>query len=409
MSGWPSSLAEIPEMRAAGGPFSFDPEAPNVQAQLAAVEGFVTRAGYQPVETPEELTSGRTSYVAPVQDQDQWSIQAVTSDGFLVPVDGDGAIMDRPDWATGSVDHYQELNDGLGEGYERRFELVNGHWVPVVRNSEGRRVAFYDLTASQWRIELWASPPTVDHGLGSRYEATWDAEQGAWVAQSSDGTVAARWNPETNTWERILGGSFVSVTSMDDFEESYGMYQEVQPYLVPTPPEQWDSLRTLTLDDGTPMPWGVLTGMPWNDQGAMLYATPGLVRAVVPLYESHGGSIYAVVIEFPIPGGSPFYVYHEYTHTNPSRRVWIYPAEGYPIERIGRSLTFEESQRGFEADVLSSNQSVRLLQENVGKQLVFLVPTFDYIGALGEAIVNGQPFPPNVIADYLIIYQQAER
>ena len=75
MSGWPSSLAEIPEMRAAGGPFSFDPEAPNVQAQLAAVEGFVTRAGYQPVETPEELTSGRTSYVAPVQDQDQWSIQ----------------------------------------------------------------------------------------------------------------------------------------------------------------------------------------------------------------------------------------------------------------------------------------------------------------------------------------------
>jgi hypothetical protein len=325
-----------------------------------------------------------------------------------VPVDAGDTVMDQPDWATGSVDHYQELNDGLGEGYERRFELTNGHWVPVVRNSEGRRVAFYDLTAGQWRIELWATPPAVDPGLGSRYEATWDAEQSAWVAQSRDGTIAARWNPETNTWDRILGGSFVSVTSIYNTEGGHALPSEVQPYLVPTPPEQWDSLRTLTLSDGTPMPWGVLTVLQWSDAGGDLYATPGLVRAVVPYHEWNSGPDYAVVIEFPIPGGSLFYVYTQITSSNPSKIVWSYPREGYPAEQVGQRLTFEETLQTIGGDVISQSEATDFLQEYVGKQLVFLVPTFGPQAPLGEAIVNGQPFPPNIDSDYLIIYQQEQ-
>lgn len=146
---WPS-LSDILAVRADGGPFTFDAEAYNVQAQLETVRNLVSGSGWAIVSTPDQLTLGRTAFVAPFQDAQQWSIQALTADGVMIPVRADGVIMDRPDWATTNVNRYDELEHGLGSDFPARYELVNDHWVAVVRTNDGRRAGYYDIFSGEW-------------------------------------------------------------------------------------------------------------------------------------------------------------------------------------------------------------------------------------------------------------------
>ncbi len=148
---WPTALSQIPETVAgAGGAFTLETSAPNVLAQREAVIAKLQEGGWTTVPTPEGLTSGQTAFVSPIQEGDRWAIAAMTQDGFMMPVDQSGRVMDRPDWATSNVASYTEISDGLGSGYNRRFELIDDHWVPVTRNGEGRLVAFYDVVNQEW-------------------------------------------------------------------------------------------------------------------------------------------------------------------------------------------------------------------------------------------------------------------
>lgn len=177
VSPWPS-LVDIPAVRTDGGPFTFDAEANNVRAQLTAVNGFLRSAGWMIVSSPEQLTTGKTVHVAPFQDGQQWSIQALTSDGLMFPIRNNGAVMDRPDWATRDVTQYQELEHGLGPDYSARFELVNDHWVAVVRSDEGERAGYFDIFEGSWVFDAQAVAEELVETLEDHPNdtATWPAE-----------------------------------------------------------------------------------------------------------------------------------------------------------------------------------------------------------------------------------------
>ncbi len=264
---WPSSLSEILKQFLGGGENVFDISAANVQDQLRDVKKYLSQANLHIVEDRSNLINADDVFVTVVQNAEpaRWAVAGVTLSGFVVAIDKNGNIMDRPDWATTDVSHYEVLPDGYGKDFLRNWELVNDHWVPVVRDAAGNLVAFYDINKGEF---VRASPE-----LGG--------EKTSIVFAYSDGKILIDTLPS----------------------------QILPEYLVPTTPEEWKSLTMPTWDDGTPISWGALFRIKVSDNDTKTIL-PVRIRGVVeiPNPGGLGGTFLFPILEIPAQGGSFFVI-----------------------------------------------------------------------------------------------------
>lgn len=166
---WPSSISDITEdIPAAGGPYNIvDVDAPNVRKQFDGVKSLLIHSGFTvtSVDNATHLVDKQALLFlvenGKLGDKAQWAIAGITNKGFVIPVDKDGTVMDRPDWATSNVAEYVELTDGYGPEYQRFWEEYNGHWVPVVRDANGKLVAFYDINKGEFMRNIMTPEPSA--------------------------------------------------------------------------------------------------------------------------------------------------------------------------------------------------------------------------------------------------------
>lgn len=210
---WPSSISDITEdLPAAGGRYNIvDVDAPNVRKQFDGVKSLLIRSGFTVTSVDNAINLvDKQALLSPVEngklgDKAQWAIAGITNKGFVIPVDKDGTIMDRPDWATSNVAEYVELTDGYGPEYYRYWEEYNGHWVPVVRDANGRLVAFYDINKGEFVKEVVTPELTASQKIEAMLAAA--APNGLAESRVStnagDMTFTFRMDEEGGPWQRL--------------------------------------------------------------------------------------------------------------------------------------------------------------------------------------------------------------
>jgi len=213
---WPSTLAQIPEQRPAfGGQFAV--EGSNVDDQQADVEILLVNSGFevlkvanqQDLEEGQVLLSRADNSTPENPHPTRWSIAIVSSDGFAVPLVHESmkTVPDlRPDWATDDVTGFTILKDRLGKGFMRGWELIDDHWVPVTRTTDGKRVAFFDINQSTFV-----------------YEAVYDPNEIPADLESYEGNIQLWLNPEYNWGGKLMIADGSQMVLLDELAAGFSV------------------------------------------------------------------------------------------------------------------------------------------------------------------------------------------
>jgi hypothetical protein len=251
-------------------------------------------------------------------------------------------------------------------------------------------------------------------------------------AQKGDGLTVesgvVKRNGDVQDWNLFPGksieapiGGEKSVVLWRDINSKTEVPAVFAPYLTPTTPEQWKQLQQQmpTMDNGQPMQLGRAVGRVEDGVSRVVSmpVVPGLVRGVVEYRTYAKQPAYAAIVEFPVEGGSYFWIswLMEAYNSSPGGSVAKLIPGAYPAKCTGEATcTFETVYRAAVTgqQLPSDYQMIRIMRGLTGQVALFIfnspVPQTD--GATSN-IASGQ-FNQNVNTnatfDLPVVWYQAK-
>jgi hypothetical protein len=211
----------------------------------------------------------------------------------------------------------------------------------------------------------------------------------------------------TATKEPEIGGGKSVVLWMHVNHETHKwdstmpMPPEFAPFLTPTTPEQWKKLETLTMDNGEVIPWGrAITFVDVGDtRGWLRPMVPGLVRGVVQYGMFQGLPAYGAIIEFPVKGGSVFWIAELVDYANSPNYSGSRLLPGmYPASCAGGATCALKDMLSSITDghPYTQRELVRLLPRITGRMVLFDLIPFPEQKNMVDAIADGR-FPTGTL------------
>lgn len=269
---------------------------------------------------------------------------------------------------------------------------MDGTKVAFIRGANGDKMVLVDAQGKETELGLVApagQPPSPDPTALplDTFNIVFHTGGDLLPTPTPDSTPTATKEPE-------IGGTTAVILWKDYYKRST-VPSEFAPYLVPTTPEQWKSLDTLTMSDGKPIPLGgAITYLEVGDPFGKWPVIPGLVRGVVEHGTYAGKPTYGAILEFPVKGGSVFYVaLLDASNTNAYLPTSQLIPGAYPVECTGGVVCKGEQvyvtiKKGYSIPI-NDPDMVSLLQRLTGTMALFPMRPIPEHQAIVKAIANG--------------------
>lgn len=126
----------------------------NYTKQLKAVKDRLHKLGITVVENenPVKDEVHLSGYESLKGNDYRWTIAGTTADGFVHAENPDGSLAGDPGY-VGEGTGFVKLVDGFGSDVVRTWENYGGAWVPVVRDTNGNKLASFDFSDRSFNLD----------------------------------------------------------------------------------------------------------------------------------------------------------------------------------------------------------------------------------------------------------------